>query len=248
MKIGILGDIHANIEALDAVLSAFQRGGVDRVLAVGDLVGYGADPSPVLQRIRGDGIVSVLGNHDAAVVDIHVDLAYFNVYARAAALWTRKVLTEDELNYLRSLPLIHREPELIVVHGSLDKPEDFNYIQTQRDAERSLLWMNDLTAKVCFVGHSHIPVGFLSNRSAPERIEYTFDTRMDLSGFDRCLINVGSVGQPRDEDPRPVAAIYDTTNQVVTLQRIAYDFDRAAGKILAAGLPRVLAERLRFGV
>ncbi|MBI3819294.1 MAG: metallophosphoesterase family protein [Planctomycetes bacterium] len=247
MKIGILGDIHANIEALDAVLQSFQKSGVDRVLAVGDLVGYGADPSAVIHRIQSDRIVSVLGNHDAAVVGILVDLAYFNIYARSAALWTRKVLSEPELAYLRSLPLIHREPEFVVVHGSLDQPEEFNYIQTQRDAEQSLHFM-EAPCRVCFVGHSHIPLGFLSNRAEPNRIEFTFASRIELAGFDRCLINVGSVGQPRDEDPRPVAAIYDTTNNVVMLQRVAYDFDRAAGKILAAGLPRVLAERLRFGV
>lgn len=248
MKYGILGDIHANIEALDAVLSAFQKGGVDRVIAVGDLVGYGADPAAVIQRIRSEKILSVLGNHDAAVVGILVDLAYFNIYARTAALWTRKVLSSEDLEFLKGLPLVHRESSMVIVHGSLDRPEEFNYIQTQRDAERSLLAMIDPSDRVCFVGHSHIPIGFLSQHQHPQRVEYTFDTRLSLVGFDRCLINVGSVGQPRDEDPRPVVAIYDTNEQLVTLQRVAYDFDRAAGKILAAGLPRVLAERLRFGV
>lgn len=245
MKIGILGDIHSNIEALDAVLSHFSKNGVERVLAVGDLVGYGADPIAVLQRIRSEKIESVLGNHDAAVVDIHVDLAYFNVYARHAALWTRKILGADDLAYLKNLPLTADYKDFVVVHGSLDQPAEFNYIQTVRDAERSLAC---LQRQVCFVGHSHIPVGFLSNQAEPRRIEYTFDNEIDLRGFDRCLVNVGSVGQPRDENPHPVAAIFDTERELVTLKRIPYDFDRAAGKILAAGLPRVLAERLRFGV
>jgi diadenosine tetraphosphatase ApaH/serine/threonine PP2A family protein phosphatase len=245
LRIGILGDVHSNIEALDAVLSTFARERVDRVLAVGDLVGYGADPTAVLSRIRSEKIGSVLGNHDAAVVGELVDLAYFNVYARAAAIWTRKALQPDELQYLRSLPLLLDEPNFVIVHGSLDRPEEFNYIQTVRDAERSLAHQ---TAPLCFVGHSHIPIGFLSKREDPTRIEYTFDSVVDFAGFDRVLMNVGSVGQPRDEDPRAVAAIYDTDQRRVTLQRVAYDVDRAAGKILAAGLPRVLAERLRFGV
>lgn len=245
MKIGVLGDVHANIEALDAVLSAFARGGVERVLSVGDLVGYGADPSAVIERIREAGTAVVLGNHDAAAIGTLVDLAYFNAFARGAALWTRRVLREEEFAYLRTLPLIHRERDFVVVHGSLDRPEEFNYIQTTCDAERSLAC---LEARVCFVGHSHVPVGFLSNTNDSKRIEYSFDGEIDLSHSDRVLINVGSVGQPRDEDPRAVAAIYDDDARRMTLQRVPYDVDRAAGKILAAGLPRVLAERLRFGV
>lgn len=245
MRIGILGDVHSNIEALEAVLSSFVRDKVERVYAVGDLVGYGADPSAVLARIRSENIRSVLGNHDAAVVGELVDLAYFNVFARSAALWTRKVLQPDELQYLRTLPLTLTEPEFMIVHGSLDRPEEFNYIQTVRDAERSLTHQ---TSALCFVGHSHIPIGFLSKREDPTRIEYTFDMTIDFAGFDHALMNVGSVGQPRDEDPRAVAAVFDTDQRRVTLQRIPYDVDRAAGKILAAGLPRVLAERLRFGV
>lgn len=245
MRLGILGDIHSNIEALDAVLAAFAREGVERSYAVGDLVGYGADPGPVLSRIRSEGIRSVLGNHDAAVVGELVELAYFNVYARAAALWTREKLQASDIQYLKSLPLILDEREFVIVHGSLDRPEEFNYIQTVRDAERSLAQQK---APLCFVGHSHIPIGFLSHRDDPARIEYTFDPIIDFSHFDRALMNVGSVGQPRDEDSRAVAAIYDTDTRTITLHRVPYDVDRAAGKILAAGLPRVLAERLRFGV
>ncbi|MBL8696001.1 MAG: metallophosphoesterase family protein [Planctomycetes bacterium] len=245
MKIGILGDVHANIEALDAVLASFVRDGVEKVLSVGDLVGYGADPGPVIARIREAGAVVVLGNHDAAAIETLVDLAYFNVFARSSALWTRKVLQDEERNFLRSLPLVHIDDSFVVVHGSLDRPEEFNYIQTTRDAETTL---RNLEKRVCFVGHSHIPVGFLANSEAPDRVEYTFGNSIDLSRFDRALVNVGSVGQPRDEDPRAVAAVYDTATDIVTMKRVAYDVDRAAGKILAAGLPRVLAERLRFGV
>ncbi len=245
MKTGILGDIHANIEALEAVLSSFAKEGVDQVFSVGDLVGYGADPVPVIERLRADGVRIVLGNHDAAAIETLVDLAYFNVFARTAALWTRKVLEEEHKEFLRSLPLVLESDDFVIVHGSLDRPEEFNYIQTTRDAESSL---GCLEKHVCFVGHSHIPVGFLSQKSDPSRVEYTFDNEIDVSRYDRALINVGSVGQPRDEDPRAVAAIYDSNRRVVTLRRIPYDVDRAAGKILAAGLPRVLAERLRFGV
>lgn len=245
MKLGILGDIHANIEALDAVLSFFVKSRIDRVLAVGDLVGYGADPSAVLTRIRGEKIESVLGNHDAAIAGKLMDLAYFNVYARAAARWTQRALNADELQYLADLPLIHQEPEFTIVHGSLDRPEDFNYIQTSRDAWQSLSLQS---TPVCFVGHSHVPVTFLQKSADPDRLEMAPTSPVETSGYDRALINVGSVGQPRDEDPRAVAAIYDFEKRSLELHRVPYDVDRAAGKILAAGLPRVLAERLRFGV
>ena len=245
MKIGILGDIHANIEALDAVLATFVREGVERILSVGDLVGYGADPSAVIARLKEVGASIVLGNHDAAAAGILVDLAYFNTFARDAALWTRRTLSDSEREYLRALPLVYRDRDFVVVHGSLDRPQEFNYIQTARDAERSIM---SLDARVCFVGHSHVAASFFANSNDPRRIEYSFDEEVDLSSFDRALINVGSVGQPRDEDPRSVAAIYDDGARRLTLRRVAYDIDRAAGKILAAGLPRVLGERLRFGV
>jgi diadenosine tetraphosphatase ApaH/serine/threonine PP2A family protein phosphatase len=214
-------------------------------LSVGDLVGYGADPSAVISRLQEVGASVVLGNHDAAAIGSLVDLAYFNAFARSAALWTRKVLAEEEFAYLRSLPLTLRDRNFVLVHGSLDRPDEFNYIQTTRDAERSIACLD---THVCFVGHSHVPVGFLSSSSDPKRIEYSFDGEIDLSRSDRVLINVGSVGQPRDEDPRAVAAIYDDDDRRLTFRRVPYDIDRAAGKILAAGLPRVLAERLRFGV
>lgn len=245
MKLGVLGDIHANLEALDAVLASFDRQGVDRVVAVGDLVGYGADPKAVLARIDERGIRSVLGNHDAAVAGTGEDLAYFNVFARSAALWTRSVLSPEELETLRQLPLILEENEFMVVHGSLLEPPEFNYIQTARDALECLTLQ---TRPICFVGHSHLPAVFLQSNSDPSRLEYAVTDRVSFGGFDRTLVNVGSVGQPRDEDPRAVAAVCDTAARTMVFTRVAYDIDRAAGKILAAGLPRVLAERLRFGV
>src|SRR5262249_29828289 len=158
-----------------------------------------------------------LGNHDAAAAGILVDLAYFNTFARDAALWTRKTLTEGEREFLRTLPLVLRDRDFVVVHGSLDRPHEFNYIQTARDAERSLM---SLESSVCFVGHSHVAASFFMKSADPRRIEYSFDEDVDLSGFDRALINVGSVGQPRDEDPRSVAAIFDEDTRRLSLRRV----------------------------
>jgi len=186
----------------------------------------------------------VKGNHDAACTG-EIEIRYFNNYARDAVRWTQSVLSEEELAWLRALPLVTHLEHCSVAHGTYHRPELYDYIQSTTDADPSL---DEMILPVCFVGHTHVPVTLLRLKDDPLRTAYTVDPQIDLSEAARALVNVGSVGQPRDEDPRAVAAIYDSARGLVTFQRVPYDVDRAAGKILAAGLPRVLAERLRFGV
>ena len=244
MKYGILGDIHANLSALEAVLACMDAAGVESFLSVGDVVGYGAAPSECIARVREREATVVLGNHDAAVVGALDDL-HFNPYARAAVAWTRGVLSEEEIEWLGALPLTATLEHCQVAHGTLHKPELFDYILSLTDADASL---DDMIRPVCFVGHSHIPLIVMRFADEPKRTAYTYDTCVDLAETTCALINVGSVGQPRDEDPETAYALYDSETRRVEIRRTTYDIELEAARIVAAGLPPVLADRLRIGV
>lgn len=244
MRYGILGDIHSNLSSLEAVLERFEVEGVDRILSVGDIVGYGAQPAECIRLVRSVGARVVKGNHDAACVG-ELDLRYFNAHARMAVDWTRTVLDEEDLRWLASLPLTVDLDECCVGHGTYYRPELFDYIQGPSDADPSL---DAMCKPVCFVGHTHVPVSLLRLEDDPAHTSYTLDTEVDLSESRRALINVGSVGQPRDEDPRAAYAVYDPEEKWVRIRRVAYDIDRTAVLIRGAGLPRILADRLYLGV
>ena len=244
MKYGILGDIHSNLSALEAVLGRFEAEGVDRIISVGDIVGYGAEPRECIELVRSIGAVVVKGNHDAACVG-EIDLRYFNNYARAAVCWTQGVLTDDDRRWLSSLPFTVDLGDCYVGHGTYWKPELFDYIQSTTDADPSL---DAMALPMCFVGHTHVPVTLLRLKEDPAHTAYTVDTEIDLAECVRTLVNVGSVGQPRDEDPRAAYAIYDSGRQRVWIRRAEYDIEREARRIRAVGLPRVLADRLFLGV
>ncbi len=240
MRYGILGDIHGNLEALDVAIAGLEARGVDRYLQMGDIVGYGADPGPCIARIREINATVVAGNHDWAVVG-KLDTSFFNVYAREAVEWTRDRLTREETRYLESLPLVEvLEDEVTLVHATLDQPEVFDYIQTYYDAHRSL---KALQTPVCFMGHSHVPMAFLQR----DAIVHTNQEQLDLTDVDRALLNVGSVGQPRDENPKTAYALYDAEAGQYTLYRDAYEPETTSRKIRQAGLPALLGERLLHG-
>jgi len=244
MKYGILGDIHGNLSALDTVLACLERDGADVLVSVGDVVGYGAAPKECIARLREVGALVVLGNHDAAAIG-RLDTMYFNQYAKEAVLWTQSVLSADERDWLGKLPLTRHLDHCSVAHGTLHRPELFDYIQTTEDADPSL---DIMPLPVCFVGHSHVPVTLLRLRDDPTRTAYTPDPEIDLADTVRALVNVGSVGQPRDEDPRTGYALFDAELGRVSIRRVEYDIDREARRIRAAGLPRMLADRLYLGV
>jgi predicted phosphodiesterase len=244
MKYGILGDIHSNLSALQAVLARFEREGVERVISVGDVVGYGAAPRECIELVRSVDAIVVKGNHDAACVD-EIDIRYFNNYARDAVRWTQGVLDDDERSWLSSLPYTADLADCCVGHGTYYRPELFDYIQSTTDADPSL---DAMTVPLCFVGHSHVPVTLMRLKDDPLRTAYTVDTEIDLSESLRVLINVGSVGQPRDEEPRAAYAVYDSDAMRVWIRRTEYDIEREAQRIRAAGLPSVLADRLFLGV
>jgi diadenosine tetraphosphatase ApaH/serine/threonine PP2A family protein phosphatase len=244
MKYGVLGDIHANLSALEVVLADLERVGVDALLSVGDVVGYGAAPAACIDLLRARGALTVKGNHDAAVVR-ELDDRYFNNYAREAVRWTQANLDRERKDWLAALPLTLELEHCHLSHGTLFRPELFDYILSTTDADPSL----DVMAKpMCFVGHSHVPIALLRLVDAPKRTAYTTDREIDLADVARCLFNVGSVGQPRDENPRTGYAVYDTEARRAWLTRLPYDIEREAARIRTAGLPDVLAERLKLGV
>lgn len=244
MKYGILGDIHSNISALRAVLECMDAAGVDTLISVGDVVGYGAAPSECIALLRERGAVVVKGNHDAACVN-ELDARSFNPYARAAVAWTRTMLSEEEKRWLKGLPLVATLEHCQVAHGTLHRPELFDYILSLSDADPSL---DEMTRPVCFVGHSHIPLTVMRFADDPGRTAYTCDTEVDLSETVKALINVGSVGQPRDENPLTAYVLFDAALRKSSLLRTPYDVEAEVARIAAAGLPPVLGERLRIGV
>jgi diadenosine tetraphosphatase ApaH/serine/threonine PP2A family protein phosphatase len=244
MKYGILGDIHGNLSALQAVLACLRTEGVEHLVSVGDVVGYGAAPRECIALLREAGATVVLGNHDAACID-RLDTMYFNPYAQAAVEWTRAVLERDDREWLLSLPLVEHLEHCSVAHGTLHEPEQYDYIQSPRDADPSL---DIMPLPVCFVGHTHVPVTLLRLRDDPTRTAYTMDSEIDLEESHRALVNVGSIGQPRDEDSRAAYAVFDGGTGRVSIRRVKYDIEREARRIRGAGLPSVLADRLFLGV
>jgi predicted phosphodiesterase len=240
----ILSDLHANREALDAVL-AESAGRYDRAICCGDLVGYGADPNYVADWVRGNCTVVVRGNHDRASTGLD-DLEWFNPVARAAAIWTLENLSAENADYIRGLP---QGPILVdgfqVVHGSpFDEDE---YVIAAPEAGEAFGYME---SRVAFFGHTHVQGGFVWNQSRVETIPRTSagaaTQSIDIDPECAYLINPGSVGQPRDGDPRAAYALYDTDGSV-TYHRSRYNVAGAQKRIQQAGLPPILADRLAVG-
>jgi diadenosine tetraphosphatase ApaH/serine/threonine PP2A family protein phosphatase len=235
----VLGDVHANLHALEAVLGDVEEAGADRILCVGDVVGYGAFPNECLALVRELGGALVAGNHDwAAAGKIGVD--YFNADARDSILWTRDNTTGEGLKYLLERDLLTVLDDVTVVHSSPFSPEYFDYIQTLFDVR---LAFSHLHTRVCFCGHSHVPVMFLDGQPA----ECFLEPEFRLSSHDRIIVNVGSVGQPRDLDPRASYVLYDSDEDVLYLRRVEYDIHSASQSIIGAGLPATNAARLVLG-
>lgn len=241
MKYVIISDIHANLEALVSVLSKIRADETsERVICLGDIVGYGANPSECIKETKKIADVILAGNHDYAACD-KTSIANFNQYARKAALWTRNELTESELNFLRELPLKHEENNLTFVHSSLHRPAEWRYILSRRDAYIDFQVMEN---KILFVGHSHVPVIF---EEEGREINILQRRNVELNNELKYIINPGSVGQPRDRNPDASYAIFDSKKLTVEFRRVPYSIEKAQEKIRVNGLPEILAERLSVG-
>ena len=243
MRYGIFSDTHANIEALDAVLGAYESERIDRFVCLGDTVGYGASPNECADIIRQKAKVTILGNHDAAVAG-RMDYSYYYDAARNALDMHANQLTEPNMRWLKDLPYEVREEDLSFCHGSPVNLEDFEYIFSTEQAARCLdIW--DRLGIVTFIGHSHLCKAFaLTKAEVFEVVATKFEIRPDH----RYIVSVGSVGQPRDYDPRASYTIYDTDERTFEFRRVSYDIDGAAQKILGSQLERNFANRLFLGV
>ncbi len=248
MRYAVLSDVHGNLEALSAVLADSVREGATGLICLGDAVGYGADPNACVE-ILGERVTRmVAGNHEHGALGL-IDLDWFNPAARAAALWTREQLGPDHAAYLGALPLTAALGEATCVHASPSRPEEWDYLISAEDGWSAF---PDFSTRLCFVGHSHRPGVWSLGSSGPDFEDLGgpegADRRIGFHDGRRYIVNVGSVGQPRDRDRRAAYVLWDEDARSVTLRRVEYDHRAAAHKILAASLPRVLADRLANGV
>ncbi|MGE4157678.1 MAG: metallophosphoesterase [Planctomycetota bacterium] len=242
MKIAILGDIHSNLEALTSVVHHAKGQGASEYFSVGDVVGYGPDPQPCIQLLRDLQAKVIAGNHDWAVLG-KIDINSFNPFARSSILWTMDHLSDSDLEFLSALPLTIETSEFNIVHGTLHSPESFYYMQSIFDAECTFQIM---TRPVCFCGHSHVPINFHMHENDIFYDQHSV-TQIDSKPHSKHIINVGSVGQPRNGNPSSMYALYDTNESKVFFHMVEYDLDLTVHKILASGLPEYNAERLRVG-
>jgi diadenosine tetraphosphatase ApaH/serine/threonine PP2A family protein phosphatase len=238
-KYAILGDIHSNWEALTAVLADAEQQGVTHYVCVGDLVGYNANPAECLERVRGLKCVTVRGNHDHYCSNDE-RLEDFQPLAASVVGWTRRQLSEDDRGYLRNLPLVARAEGFMLVHSTLDMPEKWGYVFDTLDADSHF---NYQTASVCFYGHTHLPVVF----EKQHRVTRAPYAKLRVTLGKKYFFNVGSVGQPRDGDPRAAYVVYDLHTKEVDLRRVPYDIPKTQEKVRKAGLPERLAKRLEYG-
>jgi len=241
MLYGIISDIHSNLEALDVVLNKLYR--AEQLICLGDIVGYGPNPNECVEKIKELNIPTVAGNHDKAVTG-EMEVTWFNRSAREAVFWTQKELSEKNLEYLKTLPEVLEEDDFQIVHGSLRSPIE-EYVTSISEA---LPTFEKMTKPLCFIGHSHVPLFIALKKDG------NYDGRMLGDGeeilvedYEKVIINVGGVGQPRDGDPRASYGIYDSKTKIFTLHRVEYNIEQVQEKMKVAGLPQPLIDRLHFG-
>jgi len=239
LKYAILGDVHSNLEALEAVLEDATKQGVTNYAFVGDVVGYNANPVECLEIIRGLNAVSVRGNHDH-YCSHDENLAGFHPLAADVVDWTRKQLSAEDRKYLGNLRFSEAVETFTIVHSTLDTPEMWGYVFDKLEAEANF---NYQSTSVCFYGHTHVPLAF----ERGEGIRSGLYTKIKVGLGRKYFINVGSVGQPRDGDPRAAYVTYDMIENLIELHRVEYDFRITQKKILDAGLPSRVAARLAVG-
>ena len=240
MRFAIFGDIHANLEALQAVLADAEANNCTHFVCVGDIVGYNANPHECLEIVRNMECPVVKGNHDeqASIIE---DLEGFNPLAEEAINWTRDNLTDADKEWLRDLRMVRQVRDFTIVHATLDTPGQWGYVFNQLDAGDSFNYQH---TNVCFYGHTHSPRAYVKDGSSVKGLPLQ---RLLLEQNKKYFVNVGSVGQPRDGDWHAAYCIFSPAEHQIQLRRIEYDINTAQDKIVAAGLPQRLADRLALG-
>jgi diadenosine tetraphosphatase ApaH/serine/threonine PP2A family protein phosphatase len=236
----LFSDIHGNLEALEAVLAEADLRSPTRMICLGDIVGYGASPNECLDLVKERCDLVLLGNHDAASSG-GPEAARFNIYARVAAEWTARTLTRENREFLQRLVLTSAQDGFFCVHASPACPRDWEYLLDRFDAEPQFHYFTEM---VCFIGHTHQPAVFMADPGGCRSLPLS---NVMLEPTRRYIVNVGSVGQPRDHDPRACFVVYHESSGLVEYVRVPYDVEAAQAKIRAAQLPEVLAARLATG-
>jgi diadenosine tetraphosphatase ApaH/serine/threonine PP2A family protein phosphatase len=242
MKVALISDIHGNLEAFRAVRESIAAHQAEEIIFIGDIVGYGADPNDCIELLRTLTNFSVAGNHDFASVR-KTPLKYFNPPAQEAIVWTAQKLTEENSRFLSSLPLLGYRHGFTFVHSTPMLPHRWDYIMTTEEAAVSF---SNFSGQICFTGHSHHPTIFIQQENGTPA--ESGNPAIILNDDCRYIINIGSVGQPRDGTPLASYGLYDTETNKFRLIRVAYDIAAAQRKIRAAGLPSFLASRLALGI
>jgi predicted phosphodiesterase len=239
MRFAVFGDIHANLEALEAVLADAEAHQCTHYVCLGDVVGYNANPHECVEIIRKLECPVVKGNHDEQA-SIESGMENFNPLAEEAINWTRENLTEEDKKWLRDLRLVRQVRDFTIVHATLDTPHKWGYVFNQLDAAASFNYQH---ASICFYGHTHAPRAYIRDGT----VKGIPLDKLRIEPNKKYFINVGSVGQPRDGDWHAAYCIFSVEEQTVQLRRIEYDIHTAQDKIVAAGLPQRLADRLALG-
>jgi len=243
MKYGIFSDVHANLEAFNAVVAALKNEDLDGYVFLGDIVGYGADPKKCLELLRElidkSNCQCIAGNHDHAVCGL-TDTTHYNKNAKISIEWTEEQLDDDEIDFLLQIPLMYENESFAAVHANLIAPKDWGYILDIDDAHENF---KKLKQQICFIGHSHFPIIFVQSKG----VEVVYEEVIPIKSDEKIIVNVGSVGQPRDGNPKASFALLDLDRHVVEIRRIDYDIESAQKKIIKAGLPSELAGRLSIG-
>ncbi|MDD5773225.1 MAG: metallophosphoesterase family protein [bacterium] len=243
MRYGIFSDVHSNLEALNRVLEDSKKENIDNFICLGDLVGYGANPNECVELIRALKPVIVAGNHDCAVVN-RIDTSGFNKWGSEAVLWTQKIIKPDNVSFLNGLKLMQDHNDFTLVHASPYFPEKWFYVITVEDIIRCFLNFKNW---ICFVGHSHRPFIFELNPNNLYNSNIFLSGEVVLKKEMRYVISAGSVGQPRDGNNKTCYFVFDSESKKIKLTRLEYNYELTQKKILDAGLPGFLAERLAKG-
>jgi predicted phosphodiesterase len=239
MRYAIFGDVHANLEALQAVLEDARAHEVTHYVCLGDLVGYNANPVECLELVRSMECPIVKGNHDEQACEV-TDLSYFNPLAARAIQWTRDQLTDEHKEWLKALKFSRLVRNFTIVHSTLDSPASWGYVLSDLDASASFSYQH---TQLCFYGHTHVPRAFIRDT----RVHEVAPDFITMEAGKKYFFNAGSVGQPRDQDWRASYAIYTPAEQTIQWRRLSYDIETTQKKIIAAGLPERLALRLAEG-
>lgn len=240
MRYAIFSDVHSNLEALNAAVAFYKQQSIDKYIFLGDIVGYGCDPVAAIDMLQKLSPVCLAGNHDWAAID-KVDVGDFNDFAKEAIVWTKSKISDAHRLALGSYALTHTEPGFMCVHATLNEPQKFHYLHDIETAKDNFKLLKE---QILFVGHSHVAGAYCLRDGAVMEV---YVPKLNILPTSKYIVNVGSVGQPRDGDFRACCCVYDSNENTVIFNRLNYNIDIAARKIFNAGLPERLALRLFTG-